>query len=470
VVSIYPFVALRRYGFGPTPGQAQTIGDPQSWLYEQLNLRAERAHGLSDTALKLENSRERLDRLMAARRKSGKAKMAAIDEMKKTLFREAAARMMRASHSDAPFYERLVWFWSNHFTVSISAGGLMGLAGVYEREAIRPNILGKFEDLLLAAVKHPAMLVYLDQAQSIGPNSQAGKVNQKGINENLAREILELHTVSVHGGYTLQDIQALAKMLTGWGLANERYSRYADHAHSTRQGFAYYPVNHEPGVKTLLGRDYSALDGYEEAEQALRDLARRRDTARFVCTKLARHFAGDRPPGALVKALITSYLETGGALKPLYHILIESDEVWDKPMVKYLQPLELIVSTFRALSDYDDWPRGRDILVRLGRKEAYGMITSADLLGQFPFDAKSPQGWADIAEAWRAPEATVVRAEWAYEAGMRTARRLKGNPVDLAEDLLGPFLDGPTRQFMERAESRGEAIALMLASPAFQHR
>ncbi len=469
-MSLYSYVALRRFGFGPTPGQADTIRDPQGWLHNQLTIGAERAHGLSDTALKLESSRERLDRLMAARRATGKAKMTAIDEMKKTLFREAASRMMRASHSNAPFYERLVWFWTNHFTVAISAGGLMGLAGVYEREAIRPNILGKFEDLLLAAVRHPAMLVYLDQAQSIGPNSQAGKVNHKGINENLAREILELHTVSVHGGYTLQDIQGLAKMLTGWSVANDRYMRFADKAHSTRQGFAYYPVNHEPGEKMLLGRSYSAIDGYEEAEKALRDLARRRDTARFVCTKLARHFAGDRPPGALVKALIDSYLDTGGALKPLYRILIEHDAVWEKPIVKYLQPLELIVSTFRALADYEDWPRGRDILVKLGRKEAYGMITSADLLGQFPYDAKSPQGWADIAEAWRAPEATVVRAEWAYEAGMRSARRLEGNPVHLAEQLLGPLLDGPTRRFMERAESRGEAIALMLASPAFQHR
>lgn len=469
-MSLNSYVALRRYGFGPKPGQAETLARPRDWLEKQLVPAASRAHGLSDTALRLDSSRERIDRLMEARRMTGKKKMAAIEEFKKTLFREAAARMMRAAHSEAPFYERLVWFWSNHFTVAISAGGLMGLAGSFEREAIRPNILGKFEDLLLASTKHPAMLVYLDQAGSVGPNSITGNRQDKGINENLAREILELHTVSVHGGYDIKDIQALAKMLTGWSVANDRYAQYADDKHATREGFAYYPINHEPGEKRLLGKRYQDLDGYKEADQALRDLARRRDTARFVCTKLARHFGGDYPPGPLVKELIESYMNTGGALRPLYRILIRSEEVWKRPIIKYLQPLELIVSTFRALADYDHWPEGRDALARLGKKEAFGMITSADLLGQFPFDAKSPQGWADIAEAWRAPEATVVRAEWAYEAGLRTARRMKENPVALGEGLLGPLLDPPTRQAMERAESRGEAIALMLASPAFQHR
>jgi uncharacterized protein (DUF1800 family) len=358
------------------------------------------------------------------------------------------ARFALGFTTDKPFAERLVWFWSNHFTVSAMNGGAASLVGAFEREAIRPNIAGTFEDMALAATHHPAMLLYLNNAQSIGPNSPAGKRAGKGINENLGRELMELHTLGVDGGYTQADVIALAKILTGWSIDRQGGST----------GFRFYPFRHEPGDIVLRGKTYAA-DGEEQGVAAIRDLARDPATARHIAKKFAAHFIAGDPPPASVARLEKSFRDTGGNLKALARAVVEDLAAWKPGNGKMRSPVEYTAAAMRMLG----WPRGGD-----REKQVKGVMAATRMMGEFPFAAPSPKGWPDTSAAWSGPDAMLNRIEWAKELAARLPQNI--DPKQLAGIGLGPLLQPSTRAAMNSAATQDDAVALLLCSPEFQRR
>lgn len=374
------------------------------------------------------------------------------------------ARVTAALISPTPFAERLTHFWANHFAVSADKLQVIGLSGLLEFEAIRPHVMGKFGDMLGAVERHPAMLLYLDQAQSVGPNSMAGQFaanrpranGQKlGLNENLAREIMELHTLGVRTGYTQADVTEFARALTGWtvrGIGRGPGARLTG-TDGTPGEFVFAERIHEPGERTIGGRKY-AEGGERQAQAVLDTLAVSPATAEHVATKLARHFAGDAPPSALVARLKTSFLKTGGDLPSLYRVLIDSPECWVTAPVKFKSPWEWTVSTGRAL--------GMKQMLPLA---AVGLLNQ---LGQPTWRPGSPAGYDDIAASWAGPDALVRRVE----AAERFATR-GGAAVDartLASKLFPGALTPATEQALARAESPGQGLALLLVSPEMLRR
>lgn len=337
MTSVDAFIAANRFGLGPKGGYlGGTAADPQSWLMRQLGTEDGALPHLQD----LPTSEAVVRTWMQARGSREMRKIFSKNRIKPLFRKEIIQRTRAAIETDTPFRERLVRFWSNHFTVSITKGRVRGIAGAFEREAIRPFATGNFADMLLAVMRHPAMLIYLDNQASIGPNSRLGKKRNKGLNENLAREILELHTLGVNGGYTQDDVIALAKMLTGWSVAGKRSP------HAGR--FKFNAQRHEPGAKQFMGRRYHE-DGEEEAEQALRALVKHPSTSRFVATKLARHFVSDSPSAQVVGQLQRKFQETGGDLGAMARELITLSAIWDEPLTKVKSPSELVISVMRML-------------------------------------------------------------------------------------------------------------------------
>src|SRR5215470_10792728 len=253
---------------------------------------------------------------------------------------EAKARIHAALGAKIGFLERLVWFWSNHFCVSADKGNVRQICGAYEREVIRANVLGRFSDMLLAAESHPAMLIYLDNARSIGPDSIAGLRQKRGLNENLAREILELHTLGVRTVYTQEDVTRFANVITGWTVIERRDPERAG-------DFVFNPNMHQPGAQTVVGKSY-AEGGVEQGRAVLAALARHPATAKHVATKLARHFVADEPPPALVERLAKRFRDTQGDLKEVSKAMVSAPESWDTPRNKLKRPGEWIISAMRA--------------------------------------------------------------------------------------------------------------------------
>jgi uncharacterized protein (DUF1800 family) len=307
-------------------------------------------------------------------------------------------------------------------------------------------VLGSFTAMLSAAATHPAMLLYLDNAQSIGPNSVAGQRNNRGLNENLAREMLELHTVGVDGGYSQTDVTEFAKILTGWSIAHD--------GEPNAGGFRYRPAIHEPGAKTLLGRTYRE-GGPEEGQTALNDLAARPATARHIATKLARHFVADDPPPAAVDMLAKTFQRTNGDLRAVSLALIDLPQIWSDPLTKVKTPNDLVLSACRTFG-ITDATTGEGIL--MGLKQ----------MGQVPFDAPSPAGWPDTADGWISPEAMMTRIEWAMAAGHRLDGHADARAV--AKDSIQPVAADTTIFHIDNAPSPAEALALLIASPEFQRR
>ena len=292
---------------------------------------------------------------------------------------EAKVRFDSALNAEIGLVDRLTWFWSNHFCVSADKGQVRPLCGAYEREAIRANVLAKFSDMLLAVESHPAMLLYLDNARSIGPNSIAGLRRGKGINENLAREIMELHTLGVHGGYSQEDVTNFAKVITGWTFSPLKQ----DPQHGGE--FAFNDRMHEPGAQNVLGRSYDQ-GGYEQGRAVLFTLARHPATAKHIATKLVRHFIADDPPPALVERLAKRYLDTGGDLKEVTKSLVSAPESWDAPRSKLKRPAEWIVSSIRASG----------MMISDVRR----VISTLNMLGEPLWRPPAPKGFPDESAAW----------------------------------------------------------------------
>lgn len=368
--------------------------------------------------------------------------------IERTFRAEALARIQRASIAERGFLERLVTFWSNHFCISASKGQPARIwAGAFEREAIRPHVLGHFADMLKAVEQHPAMLFFLDNQQSIGPNSRAGQRGKRGLNENLAREIMELHTLGVGSGYTQADVVALAKILTGWTYAGPQ-GRLGD------PGSFIFNVNaHEPGTTALLGKSYPDTN-VAQGEAALGDIARRPATAKFIATKLVRHFVADDPPPALVERLADVFRTTDGDLRAVSHALVEADDAWRAPMTKMRSPYEFLIATGRLMAQIPEDP-GRYL---------YGL----NVLGQPLWAPAGPNGFADTNAAWAAPEGMKLRLDIAAQVASRIGDNR--DPREMLELIAANAASPETRQTIARAESRQQAFALLLMSPEFQRR
>jgi uncharacterized protein (DUF1800 family) len=366
----------------------------------------------------------------------------------KFLRADAMARFKCVVHAEVGFAERLVHFWSNHFCVSAAKGpNVAAVAGSFEREAIRPHVLGRFADMLIAVEHHPAMLFYLDNAQSFGPHSKAGQNRKRGLNENLAREVLELHTLGVDGGYTQADVTSLARILTGWTFAG------GEGKLGEPGTFVFFANAHEPGDQTLLGK-VSPAGGVEQGEAALADLARHPATARHIARKLARHFVADNPPESLVAKLENTFRATNGDLNSVALALIDADEAWTAPLTKIRTPEEFLLAALRAIDRMPDDPGAI-----LGPLATMGMP-----LWQPP----GPNGWPDTVDAWASAEGMKSR----LDASAVVAARVKDliNPSELLDTVAGEAASSETRQAIARAESRQQGLALLLMSPEFQRR
>ncbi len=441
-----PAIALNRFGLGARPEDAPP-SDPQRWLLSQLDAyeplpAAWKSQPRTPVLVDVWNRMQRSVRQAPEGQRSG-VREAYLREGSREYQAAVDARTTSALQTSTPFVERLVHFWSNHFAVSVDKLLIVGLAGSFEADAIRPNVLGRFEDLLLTVVRHPAMLLYLDQAQSTGPTSAMGS-RGRGLNENLAREILELHTLGVRSGYTQEDVMEFARSLTGWTLPGDGAGSAA---------FRFVPALHEPGTRTILGKEYS--DGGEgQARAVIHDLGAAPATAFHIARKLARHFVADDPPQALVQRLADTFGRTGGDLTSVYRELIASPETWQPATVKFKSPWDWSISSLRAI----------------GRREMAPMLAANLMvqLGQPVWRPGSPAGYNDIAATWAAPDALMRRVEVAQRLAQEA-----GDAVDartLAPSVLPGALSEATAGAIARAESRGTALALLLVSPEFLRR
>lgn len=454
-------IACNRFGLGARPGDLDKVNRQSAWLLDQLqgpSRTPKELRDLPDSASLLVEVQELRRERRAARKADEDITVAYGRFVRDAYIEQTAARYRHAASTDLPFHERLVHFWSNHFAVSADKQPLPAIAGLMENEAIRPNVSSNFVDLLMAVEKHPAMIVYLDNQRSIGPNSTLGnRANRRrsdqefGLNENLAREILELHTLGVNGGYTQQDVTTFAKVITGWSIggANER-GRFAD---GVPGKFEFREVIHEPGPQRVLGKKYNE-SGLQQGESVLRDLAIHPSTAHFVSTKLARHFVADEPPAALVDELTKAWLSSAGDLSTVYQALLESEAAWDPAHRKYKTPHDFVISTLRAFDHVPDDPRL--------------IVGALDLMGQTPFRPGSPEGWPDTAEQWGGADALYKRIEWSNTVARRIGSRV--DPIDLGDAVLGPRFKPETRKAIARAENRIQGMTLFLASPDFQRR
>jgi len=459
--SAHAAIAAHRFGLGE-PDLAVVGADPQGWLLAQIGpADAQRGTALPSAAdgLRAQDAylqRRRQTRAEPETMAGAPAERRFDDPFRELVQTDVAARLATAATTQRPFAERLALFWCNHFTVSLAKGAVRGLVGAFEREAIRPHIADNFEQLLGAATRHAAMLRYLDNALSAGPHSRVvarlarrqqrgGEVPRiTGLNENLARETLELHTLGVDGGYTQADVTALAAVLTGWRAP--RLPR-GDEA-----SFFDAPW-HEPGVKTVLGKRYG--EGPQALADVLHDLTRHPATARFVAGKLARHFVADDPPPSLVDRLARAFADSAGDLSAVYRELVRAPEAWQAAATKLKTPEELVLSSARVL-------RVGEAMLARGRDAGIGMM------GQRVQAAPSPAGWPDRAEEWLGPEAVWKRLEWATRVGDRLGRQLDARA--LAQRALGPWLGDDSRQQIDRAADGPQALALLLMAPEFQRR
>ena len=450
-------IAVLRFGLGARPGELSATGaDPRGWLKQQI---------VGPVPLISKEPLQRSDRIydafVAARqaqrmqRREGTADIPIVNaarEVYQPQYRaQVLARAQSAAATDRPFAERLVYFWANHFAVSSDKAVVYGLAGTLENEAIRPHVNGRFVDLLTAVEKHPAMIAFLDNQYSVGPDSAAAETARRalGINENLAREILELHTLGVNGGYSQADVTSFAQIITGWSIGGGN-GRLAG---GTPGQFYFREDLHEPGAKTFLDKTYRQT-GVAQGEAVLADLAHHPATARFIATKLVRHFISDEPPAAAVERIARAFLTSGGDLPRVYMALIESHEAWQPEARKFKTPQDFLFSSLRALN--------------VSPQQPAEVIRGFQSLGQRQYTPGSPAGWPDTAKNWDGSDALLQRVLWAADFAHKFDPGT--DPVAVAASSLGGYVRPDTLSALRRAASSDQALALLLMSPEFQRR
>jgi uncharacterized protein (DUF1800 family) len=465
-------LALHRFGFGPARGQIAAIaGDPRGAVLADL----ERPGAGSVPAANLPSSAEASRQLFdfraerqaeqklaeRAKKAAGATAMATAEpddaqaaesappptgNQQPTLpaqlvQNEAKVRFDAAVGAQIGFVERLVWFWSNHFCVSI--GSILSMAGAYEREAIRSHALGRFADLLAAVEGHPAMLFYLDNAESMGADSVAGVNRDKGLNENLAREILELHTLGPRSGYTQADVTSFANVITGWTFINPGVPNHGGE-------FVFSRRLHEPGEQVILGKHYPNT-GIEQGRAVLADIARHPATSRHIALKLARHFVADEPPPDLVAKLDKTFRDCDGDLKEVAKTLVMADESWTPQRAKLKPPSAWIVGILRLTGS--QWVVGR-------------LMAAQASLGEPLWRPPAPNGFPDTQAAWI--DGISRRLDVANDFAGRLPTTIE--PLALLDDGLGPLASAETRSTIARAESRAQAVTLLAMAPEFLRR
>ncbi len=454
-------IATTRFGLGAGPGEiAAAGGDPKGWVKSQINPEAARIPeaGLP-SALQVIASQPAIYGIGPA---DPDMRMQAATNLREKMRAEIAARLNHAIVTPHPFAERWARFWSNHFTVAARSVPLSGLVGPFEREAIRPNVFGSFRALLRAATFHQGMLGYLDAQRSIGPSTVAAQQRDAGLNENLAREVLELHTMGVGSGYSQDDIIEFAKALTGWTIAGTRIARLGAGGQAQQRrasldaepgASVFVPGIHEPGARTVLGKRYDVA-GREQAGAILDDLAIQPATARRVATKLARHFIADAPPAAAVAALESAFMRTSGDLAELARAVVDLDAAWatGPASAKFKTPDELMISVARAT----------------GSRAPRDMARFYRMLGHMPYSAPSPAGWPDDTASWSGADAIKKRIDWANDVARRMPRG--ASPGAFLEQALGELVSQQTRQAIASAESAEQGFTLAIMSPEFQRR
>ena len=363
---------------------------------------------------------------------------------------QVSARNLQTLHSSNSFQERLIQFWSNHFAVSADTRKVKPIIAGIENEVIRQYWNGNFTDMLQATIKHPTMLMFLDNNLSVGPDSKLGKKRHKGLNENLAREIMELHTLGVDGGYSQQDVIQLAHAITGWMVSFDKQN----------PGFKFAAWAHQPGDVLLLGQRY-AQTGIGQGEACLKDLALHQQTARHLATKLAQHFIG-QPKKELVDDLADVYLKNNGELQSVYKRLLQEPEVNKAAPLRFRTPQEWLFSLLRSA---DLNPSEHKITQQLR------------LLGQQPFMAGSPAGWSDQDSDFNSSSALIQRWQVANTfavLALREAKKQKVKPLQLVKqvvnNLYGKDLDQHTELAINKANGAITKLVLLWLSPQFMYR
>jgi len=457
-------IAVNRFGLGAKDGELdEAKADPQGWLLAQIKPLA-LTRNFSDSQASIASVREyravkiEQDKLQAQNKNAMANKLMDKEAMLadepvdpvKQLRRESNQKSMRLAMNTLghhiktadSFQARLLDFFSNHFSVTGTNFNMRAVAPTLEREAIAPHIAGHFADLLIAVEQHPAMLVYLNNEQSIGPDSRVGlKRKQRGLNENLAREILELHTLGVNSGYTQEDVKELAKAITGWSVSLK----------PNDAGFIFRRATHQPGKRSVVGKQYADA-GVSQGEKILRDLAVHPATAAHMSFKIARHFIQDEPSDALVNALKKRWLETDGHLAEVFKAMVQHPHSWNNELQKIKNPREFLISACRACDAHFLKPQQ--------------LFDSLLIMGQAPFSAGSPAGFGDTSVTWDGAEALMSRIEWADQF----VGKIKLPATAIAQFSLGKHLSRDTQLMVKRAESRQQALALLLMSPEFQRR
>lgn len=465
-MSLEGALAVHRFGLGARPQEIEAASrDPKAWLLAQVDGPADQPTPvipgstlMSGGALVVAEKEfhEKQKNLRLAKKANGEVD----EEAKKALYKaryemisaDMAARFALGFKTQKPFAERLVWFWTNHFGVSSSNGECAPYLGAFEREVVRPNINGKFETMVLAAMTHPAMLHYLNNVQSIGPNSPAGLRSKRGLNENLGRELMELFTLGVDGGYTQADVIAMAKLLTGFAV---------DNTGPGVNGFRFYPNRHEPGPITLRGKTYPS--GEAGTRAAIADLANDPATAHHIAVKFATAFIADNPSPHSVKRLEDSFKKSGGDLRVLAETALSDPHAFQPALTKVRSPVEFVTATYRLL----DLPKA-DLKPEQSANQIRGAMGVARLMGEFPMSAPSPKGWPLDSEAWSGPDAILMRIEWSRQVSQRIQPNV--DVVTMAAEGLGPLMSDSTSTAIAHASSKSEAVALLLSSPEFQRR
>jgi uncharacterized protein (DUF1800 family) len=425
---------LNRFTFGPTPGQVQAVANEgiENWFYKQLESNdpdtavTHRFNSLHLDAVDLPltdmvNTYPNNGVIAAMARKAG-----IIDKNDTSISKPMAdlerqlivQKIIRAAYGNNQLQEVLTDFWFNHFNVSLTKPACSPYILAYERDAIRPHVLGNFDELLLATAQHPAMLAYLDNASSVSnKNPEEAKRLQKlafnnngsfkkraaaeGLNENYAREVMELHTMGVDGGYTQQDVTTLARILTGWTIypmfknspSNEQIQKLTPELLEKRgfviqNGFLFRPNKHDDGQKTFLGKSFPANGGYQEGVIALEMLAHHPSTAKFICTALAKHFVSDTPSNNLIQQMTNTFLHTNGNIKSVLITMVSSNEFWNKnnERAKIKSPFELAISSVRATNAQLNMP--------------YQIFNWCNRMGQKFYYYQAPTGFPDRADYW----------------------------------------------------------------------
>jgi len=430
-------IAANRFGYGASHQQLLRANqNPKSWLKQQLT------PVIFDSSLP---SQEQMAQYVTEHRRNKKAlgkKYKRSSEHVQAIRQLMADSSIQAVSMDNSISWRLLDFFSNHFSVTAKGAKMSAFAPTLEREAIGPNLLGSFNDLLMSVIKHPAMLIYLNNEKSAGNHSKLARKG-KGLNENLAREILELHTMGVNSGYNQNDVIALANGISGWSVKRPKKSKSG--------GFTFLRAAHEPGNQTLLGDSYRQ-QGVEQGEAMLERLAKHPATVSYICRKIVTHFISDDPDPVLVNKLITRWQQTNGNIKQVMFALIDAQESWLPAQNKFKTPRDFVISSLRLL---DSKPKNTQMIIR-----------TLSLLGQGPFKAGSPAGYGDTMSHWDGANALMTRIDWAAKlANARNAKKMSG-----VEPQLMALMSSRNYTMVMRAESRQQSLTLALMSPEFQRR